>query len=489
MTIDLQSVTARYGEMIAVDLGEGKLYADRELKDRVAAEQPYAELVKGFRTIDDLPEIDSPDLPRYDRAELTRRQVAAGQTIEDMEMILSPMAEQAKEAVGSMGDDTPLAVISHKPRLISQFFRQNFSQVTNPPIDSLRERHVMSLRTRFSNLANILDEQDQNDHVLVLESPVLLSADWARLKSAFGKLAGEIDCTFDPHAGFEELRAAITRIRREAEEAVRGGQTELFLTDENISADRCAIPMVLAAAAVHTHLVRKGLRAFSSINVRTAECLDTHYYAVLIGVGATTVNAYLAEAAIAERHGRGLFGDLSLDDCLANFRTAIDDGLLKIIGKLGIAVISSYRGGYNFEAVGLSRALVNDLFPGMPNKISGEGYMSLHLNATDRHLAAFDSMVAKLPIGGFYKQRAGGEEHAWSAQLMHLLQTAVAKDSYSSYLQFSAGVRSLDPVYLRDLMEFNYARESLPVDQVEAVTEIRRREAAETAPEVATVDA
>ena len=463
------------GEMIAVDLGEGKLYADRELKDRVAAEQPYAELVKGFRTIDDLPQIDSPDLPRYDRAELTRRQVAAGQTIEDMEMILSPMAEQAKEAVGSMGDDTPLAVISHKPRLISQFFRQNFSQVTNPPIDSLRERHVMSLRTRFSNLANILDEQDQNDHVLVLESPVLLSADWARLKSAFGKLAGEIDCTFDPHAGFEELRAAITRIRREAEEAVRGGQTELFLTDENISADRCAIPMVLAAAAVHTHLVRKGLRAFSSINVRTAECLDTHYYAVLIGVGATTVNAYLAEAAIAERHGRGLFGDLSLDDCLANFRTAIDDGLLKIIGKLGIAVISSYRGGYNFEAVGLSRALVNDLFPGMPNKISGEGYMSLHLNATDRHLAAFDSMVAKLPIGGFYKQRAGGEEHAWSAQLMHLLQTAVAKDSYSSYLQFSAGVRSLDPVYLRDLMEFNYAKESLPVDQVEAVTEIRRR--------------
>ena len=463
------------GEMIAVDLQEGALYRDRQLKDRVAAEQPYAELVKGFRTLGDLPECEAPDVPRYDRAELSRRQVAAGQTIEDMEMILAPMAEQAKEAVGSMGDDTPLAVISHKPRLISQFFRQNFSQVTNPPIDSLRERHVMSLRTRFSNLANILDEQDQNDHVLVLESPVLLSADWARLKSAFGKLAGEIDCTFDPHAGHEELRTAITRIRREAEEAVRGGKTELFLTDEAIGEDRCAIPMVLAAAAVHTHLVRKGLRAFSSINVRTAECLDTHYFAVLIGVGATTVNAYLTEAAIAERHGRGLFGDLSLDECLANFRTAIDDGLLKIIGKLGIAVISSYRGGYNFEAVGLSRALVNDLFPGMPNKISGEGYMSLHLNATDRHKLAFDSMVAKLPIGGFYKQRAGGEEHAWSAQLMHLLQTAVAKDSYSSYLQFSAGVRALDPVYLRDLMEFNYAREPLPVDEVEAVTEIRRR--------------
>ena len=183
--------------------------------------------------------------------------------------------------------------------------------------------------------------------------------------------------------------------------------------------------MVLAAAGVHTHLVRKGLRSYASINVRSAECLDTHYFAVLIGVGATTVNAYLAEAAIADRHARGLFGDLTLEQCLKRHRKAIDDGLLKIMSKMGIAVISSYRGGYNFEAVGLSRALCNDLFPGMPAKISGEGYASLQLNATQRHEAAFDEVVTTLPIGGFYRQRAGGEAHAYSAQLMHLLQTAV----------------------------------------------------------------
>ncbi|HEY0622559.1 glutamate synthase large subunit [Sphingomonas sp.] len=462
------------GEMIAVDLDEGRFYEDDEVKDRIAGEYDYAGMIGEFLTVDELPVVDEAG-PRFDRAELTRRQVAAGQTLEDMELILSPMVTDAKEAVGSMGDDTPLAVISDKPRLISQFFRQNFSQVTNPPIDSLRERHVMSLKTRFGNLANILDTGETANKVLVLESPVLTNSDWARLKAHFGGLAAEIDCTFPAGGGPETLRAAIADVRFQAEQAVRAGATELFLTDEHVGPDRIAIAGVLAAAAVHTHLVRKGLRSYASVNVRSAECLDTHYYAVLIGVGATTVNAYLAEASIADRHARGLFGDMSFDQALKNHRKAIDEGLLKIMSKMGIAVISSYRGGYNFEAVGLSRALVNDFFPGMPAKISGEGYASLHLNAKLRHDAAFDTGVATLPIGGFYRQRHGGETHAYSAQLMHTLQTAVATDSYSTYLQFSRGVRDLPPVYLRDLLEFNFPNEGVGIDQVEAITEIRKR--------------
>jgi glutamate synthase (NADPH) large chain len=462
------------GQMIAVDLAEGVLLTDRAIKDRIAAEADYAAMIGEFIAIDDLP---APDVAEgyYDRAELTRRQVAAGQTLEDMELILAPMVETAKEAVGSMGDDTPLAVISDKPRLISQFFRQNFSQVTNPPIDPLRERHVMSLKTRFGNLANILDKSANASRVLVLDSPVLTNADWHRLRAHFGSQCAEIDCTFSAGEGPDALRSAIARIRYEAEQAVRAGCTELFLTDEHIGPDKVAIAGVLAAAAVHTHLVRRGLRSYASVNVRTAECLDTHYYAVLIGVGATTVNAYLAEAAIADRQARGLFGDLSLEQCLKRHRKAIDEGLLKILSKMGIAVISSYRGGYNFEAVGLSRALVNDFFPGMPAKISGEGYASLHLSARIRHEAAFDRAVAALPIGGFYRQRAGGETHAYSAQLMHLLQSAVGTDSYSTYLQFSRGVRDLPPVYLRDLLEFNFPAEGIAIDQVEAITEIRKR--------------
>jgi glutamate synthase (NADPH) large chain len=463
------------GQIIAVDLDEGKLYNDGEIKARIAAEQPYEEWIKDFRSLDDLKVPAGDHLARYDRAELTRRQIAAGQSLEDIELILAPQVEDGKEAVGSMGDDTPLAVISPKPRLVSHFFRQSFSQVTNPPIDSLRETRVMSLKTRFGNLANILESGAQQSDVLVLESPVLSSRGWATLKAHFGAQTAEIDCTFPADGGQDALRQAIAKIRAEAESAVRAGKTELFLTEENVGPDRIAVAMVLAAAAVHTHLVRKGLRSYASVNVRSAECLDTHYYAVLIGVGATTVNAYLAEAAIADRHARGLFGDLTLDQCLARQRKAIDDGLLKIMSKMGIAVITSYRGGYNFEAVGLSRAMVNDLFPGMPTKISGEGYASLQLAATIRHEQAWDEAVVTLPIGGFYRHRGGGETHAYSAQLMHLLQTSVATDSYSTYLQFSRGVRDLPPVYLRDLLEFNWAPEPVPIESVEAITEIRKR--------------
>jgi glutamate synthase (NADPH) large chain len=463
------------GQMLAIDLDEGVLLHDRAIKDRIAGEADYAGMIEAFQRIEALPQPDHDPITRFDRAELTRRQIAAGQTLEDMELILAPMVESAKEAIGSMGDDTPLAVISDKPRLISQFFRQNFSQVTNPPIDPLRERHVMSLKTRFGNLANILDTEDRRDGVLVLQSPVLDGTTWAQLKTHFGAQAAEIDCTFEAGGGPETLRAAIARIRAEAVTAVRQGKSELFLTDMAIGPDRIGIAGVLAAAAVHTHLVRMGLRSYASINIQTAECLDTHYYAVLIGVGATTVHAYLAEAAIVDRHARGLFGNLTLEQCLERHRTAIDEGLLKIMSKMGIAVISSYRGGYNFEAVGLSRALVNDLFPGMPAKISGEGYASLHLNAQLRHDKAYDAAVASLPIGGFYRQRHTGETHAYSAQLMHLLQTSVATDSYSTYLQFSRGVEGLPPIYLRDLLQFNFPAEGVPVDQVEAITEIRKR--------------
>ncbi|QLC22082.1 glutamate synthase large subunit [Parasphingopyxis sp. CP4] len=460
------------GQMIAVDLEEGALFEDLAIKDKIAAERPYGEWVKGFKTTADLPKPKRSYAPEWNRAELLRRQVAAAQTMEDMELILAPMVETAKEAIGSMGDDTPLAVISGKPRLISQFFRQNFSQVTNPPIDSLRERHVMSLKTRFANFANILDREAEQDSVLVLDSPVLTSEQWGGLKEGFGDVAAEIDCSYETGG---TLREAIVTVRKQAELAVREGHIELFLTDENCGPDRVAIPMVLAAAAVHTHLKRKGLRSYASVNVRSAECLDTHYFAVLIGVGATTVNAYVTEAAIADRHTRGLFGDLTLEDCLERYQLAIDEGLRKIMSKMGIAVISSYRGGYNFEAVGLSRSLVNEFFPGMPAKISGEGYASLQLNAELRHESAWDPAVVTLPIGGFYRQRAGEEQHAFSAPLMHLLQTAVSTDSYSSYLQFSRGIRDLEPVYLRDLMEFNYAEQPVPIDEVEAITEIRKR--------------
>ena len=463
------------GRMIAVDLDEGRFYNDLAIKDRIAAAQPYADWVQDFKTMEDVlpPGFRKP--ATFSRDELRRRQVAAGITLEDLELILHPMAEDGKEAVGSMGDDTPLAVISDNPRCLSHFFRQNFSQVTNPPIDSLREDRVMSLKTRFGNFANVLDRDARQPDVMVLDSPVLLNGEWEKLIEHFGDNAQVIDCTFEAGAGPEALKAAIARIRTEAELAVRSGKSQLFLTDELVSASRVAIPMILAAAGVHTSLVRKGLRTFASINVRSAECMDTHYFAVLIGVGATTVNAYLTHEAIADRHARGLFGDLDLEDCVRRYRKAINDGLLKIMAKMGIAVISSYRGGYNFEAVGLSRALVNEFFPGMPSKISGMGLNSIHRNVTEKHEKAFNEDVVALPVGGLYRYRARGELHAYQGQLIHLLQQAVATDSYSTYLQFSRGIRDMPPVSLRDLLEFNWSKTPVALEEVESITEIRKR--------------
>ena len=228
--------------------------------------------------------------------------------MEDMELILAPMASTGKEAVGSMGDDAPLAVLSGKYRGLHHFFRQNFSQVTNPPIDSLRERHVMTLRTRLGNLGNILDESpDQCDHLL-LDSPVVINAEWHAIKEYLGDKAVEIDCTFGAEDGPEGMKAALDRIRSHAEQAVRGGCEHVMLTDRNSSKERVPLPMVLATGAVHSHLVRQQLRTFTSVNVASGECLDVHHFAVLIGVGATTINAYAAEWTIARTASKRLAG-------------------------------------------------------------------------------------------------------------------------------------------------------------------------------------
>ncbi len=467
------------GQMIAVDLAEGKLYRDREIKDLLASQRPFGTWVRQIKELDELIIGRDKEPILLDTATLRRRQVGVGVTMEDLELILHPMVEDAKEAVGSMGDDTPIAVLSDQYRGLHHFFRQNFSQVTNPPIDSLRERRVMSLRTRLGNLGNILDEDESQCRLLQLESPVLSTAEYLAMRDYMGDTAAEIDCTFEVPppgtTGDAALREALRRICREADDAVRGGATHIVLTDERVGPNRCIMPMILATAAVHTHLVRQSLRTFTSLNVRSMECLDVHYFAVLIGVGATTVNAYLAQEAIADRHRRGLFGELTLEECVRRYKKAVDDGLLKIMSKMGISVISSYRGGCNFEAVGLSRSMVAEFFPGMSSRISGIGLAGIQKKILEQHARAFDEEVTSLPVGGFYRYRKGGERHAYEAGLIHMLQHACATDSYSTFKKYSEAVRKQAPIALRDLLDFRPGREGISVDEVESITEIRKR--------------
>ena len=459
------------GQMIAVDMVEGKLFHDTEMKTALAASAPFGEWVGKISELDEeLSGLSENTL--FEGSELRQRQVAAGYSIEDLEQILAPMAEDGKETLASMGDDTPSAVLSTKYRPLSHFFRQNFSQVTNPPIDSLREYRVMSLKTRFGNLKNVLDQDSSQTEIIVLDSPFVANAQFDRLCEAFTDMV-EIDCTFVADIGSGALQAALERVRAEAEDAVRSGAGHIVLTDTKASETRVAMPMILATSAVHSWLTRKGLRTFCSLNVRSAECIDPHYFAVLIGCGATTVNAYLAEDSIADRISRGLING-TLTEAVARYRAAIDAGLLKIMSKMGISVISSYRGGLNFEAVGLSRAMVNEYFPGMHSRISGIGVSGIQTKAEEVHALGFKGDQV-LPIGGFYKARAKGETHAWEATSMHMLQAACQRASYAMWQQYSAKMRSMPPIHLRDLLDIKPLGPELPIEEVESITSIRKR--------------
>ena len=459
------------GQIIAVDMAEGRLYHDTEIKDKLAASQPFGEWVGKINDADAvLAAVE--EKPLFDGEELRKRQIAAGYSIEELEQILAPMAEDGKETVASMGDDTPSAVLSNRYRPLSHFFRQNFSQVTNPPIDSLREYRVMSLKTRFGNLKNVLDEDSSQTEILVLESPFVGNAQWDALLQQFNVTMVEIDCTFEPGDG--ALRDALARIRSEAEDAVRSGAGHIILTDQHSNADKVAMPMILATSAVHSWLTRQGLRTFTSLNVRSAECIDPHYFAVLIGAGATVVNAYLAEDSLADRINRGLI-ESNLTEAVRKYRAAIDAGLLKIMSKMGISVISSYRGGLNFEAVGLSRAMCAEYFPGLVSRISGIGVTGIQAKAEEVHAKGWASGLDVLPIGGFYKARKSGETHAWEATSMHMMQVACNTASFEMWKQYSAKMRSNPPIHLRDLLDIKPLGAAIPIEEVESITAIRKR--------------
>ncbi|MHA6264360.1 glutamate synthase large subunit [Arenibacterium sp. CAU 1754] len=459
------------GQLLAVDMKEGKLFHDTEIKDQLAASQPFGDWVGKINDADEaLSEVE--EAPIFAGDELRARQIAAGYTIEELEQILAPMAEDGKETLASMGDDTPSAVLSKRYRPLSHFFRQNFSQVTNPPIDSLREYRVMSLKTRFGNLKNVLDEDSSQTEIVVLDSPFVGNAQFEALKHQFNAPLIEIDCTFAP--GNRALNEGLARIRSEAEDAVRSGAGHIVLTDQHSGPDRVAMPMILATSAVHSHLTRNGLRTFCSLSVRSAECIDPHYFAVLIGCGATIVNAYLAEDSLADRIERGLL-DGTLTEAVAKYREAIDQGLLKIMAKMGISVISSYRGGLNFEAVGLSRAMCAEFFPGMTSRISGIGVSGIQHKAEEVHKLGWTSGLDILPIGGFYKSRASGETHAWEATSMHMLQMACNKASFALWKQYSAKMQSNPPIHLRDLLDIKPLGKPVPIEEVESITSIRKR--------------
>ncbi len=465
------------GEIIGVDLESKKFFGNSEIKNLIAdilSDHECIEKVRNIGRLSDTTEED--EVAVFADSELRTRQLVSGYSIEELEMILYPMAETGKEAIGSMGDDSPLAVLSAEYRGLHHFFRQNFSQVTNPPIDPIREERVMSLKTRFGNLVNVLDKESLSANTWVLDSPVLTNLEFKQMKDMLQPSDFvEIDCTFivdQPNS----IRDALLEIRIQAANAIRAGAIHVILSDLNVSETRIFIPMILAVSGIHGYLVEQGLRTFASLHVRTSECIDTHHFAVLIGCGATTVNAYLAQDSIVARYGKkSLTGGATLSDLVNNYKSAIEAGLLKIMSKMGISVISSYRGGYNFEAVGLSRALVDEFLSGVVSRISGIGLTGIQKKLVELHARAFFEDTKILPIGGYYKFRRNSETHMWEGRNLHQLQLACDKDSFSHYKKYVDMLRELPPINLRDLLDFKHVENSTHVDEVESVTAIRKR--------------
>ena len=457
------------GEILGVRIEKGKVYSNDEIKNYLSKEYKHynnqiIDLDKKLEAETEKVELEGQSLRNF--------QHCFGYSIEDLELILHPMAEDAKEATGSMGDDTPLAVLSDKYRPLYHYFRQNFSQVTNPPIDSLRENKVMSLKTRFGNLGNILDfSKLTKDNIYVLNSPILSNAQFEKFLKFFGNNNKVLDCTFSKD---DDLETSINLLKVKSEQAVREGIKQIILSDKNISENRMPMPMLLCIGAINTHLVKLGLRGYVSINVQTGDALDTHSFATLIGVGATTVNPYLAFDSLYQRHSKKLFGNLTFDECVSRYIKSVNLGLLKIMSKMGISVLSSYRGGCNFETVGLSRTIVKDYFPGMLSKISGIGLKGIEKKIRTIHKEAFFNNSNILPIGGIYRYRKNGETHQYQGKLIHLLQTAVGQGSYEIYKKYTKGIYNLNPISLRDLVDFK-SKNPIDISNVEPASNILKR--------------
>src|SRR5581483_4965419 len=456
------------GKLFLVDLAQGRIVPDREAKEQVARRRPYG-------TWFDAEHVRLADLPRREPrplgAPVRRLQLAFGYTQEDMKVMLAPLAANAEEAVGSMGNDTPLAVLSNRRPLLYSYFKQLFAQVTNPPIDPIREAVVMSKQSLVGSERNLLDETPEHARQLVIENPILRDDELERLRRVDSEVfrARTIDFTWPVAEAAAGLESALARICAEADAALAAGVNVLVLSDREVGPERVAMPSLLAVSAIHHHLVRAGTRLQAGLVVESGEPRSVQSVAVLIGYGAAAVNPYLMLATVRELVDR--------DDAEQRAIAAVGKGLLKTISKMGISTLSSYCGAQVFEAVGLSSELVDRHFTGTPSRIGGIGLAELAEGALVRHARAYPATAEELlPVVGLYAWRRDGEHHQWNPETISLLQHAVRGGGRETYERFAATVNadSARRSTLRGLLRFK-AREPIPLDDVEPAAEIVKR--------------
>ncbi|HVN67839.1 MAG TPA: glutamate synthase central domain-containing protein, partial [Candidatus Sulfotelmatobacter sp.] len=462
------------GKILFIDTEQGKIIDNETIKSELAAQQPYsAWLAEHQVAFAALP----PAGPGERITDLTAALPAFGYTREDLRIIIKPMAEQGKEPIGSMGNDTPPAVLSNKPQLLYNYFRQLFAQVTNPPIDPIREEIVMSLESYLGEQQNILRETPEHCRLVQLDEPILTDADLAKIRTIGqnGFKTKAISLLFRVQGpGARGVEEELDRICREAEAALKEGYTFLLLTDRGVDAEHAALPALLAVGGLHHHLIRKALRTRTSIILESGEPREVHHFALLFGYGADAVNPYLAYAAVKLLVEQGEL-DLDAEHALRHFRIAVNHGLEKILSKMGISTLRSYRGAQIFEAVGIGSGVIDRCFAGTASPLAGIGFAVVAEEIRLRHQRAFGGNRI-LPSGGLYQWRRDGEFHLWNPESIAAFQDAVKNCDYAKFKDFSRLIddQSANPTTLRGLLKFKTGN-AVPLDQVEPADKIVKR--------------
>ena len=467
------------GRMFLVDTAQGRIIADEEIKRAVATEHPYREwLDANLISLKSLPPAPTEILPDHDT--ILHRQLAFGYTFEDQRVILGPMATDGVQPLGSMGTDTPLAVLSDRPVLLYNYFKQLFAQVTNPPIDPIREEIVTATVSLLGSEGNLLDPKPESCRMIRLDGPILSNSELEQIRhvEADGFRPITLPLLFDPKDGPAGLEPALEKLYAAADAAIGDGRNILILSDRGVDARNAAIPALLAVSGLHHHLIRNGTRTRVSLVLESGEPREVHHFALLIGYGASAINPYLAYESLDDMIRQNMLPGIDHKTAVKNFTKAALKGVVKTMAKMGISTIQSYRGAQIFEAVGLSSAFIERYFTWTPSRVEGVGILQIGEEVLRRHARAFagDEVNPTLDAGGEYQWRAEGEAHLFSPETVHLLQKAVRTGDYATYKKYAALVNEQHKTHftLRGLLEFRKGP-AVPLSEVEPVESIMRR--------------
>lgn len=466
------------GKMLLIDTEEGRIISDEEVKHQIATERPYSDWVKEHIIhLEDIEKANHQDIPAVDDVFLAQQ--AFGYTQEDIVRMITPMAKDGKDPVGAMGVDAPLAILSDKPQLLYTYFKQLFAQVTNPPIDAIREKMVTSTRVMLGNCGNMTEPNKVGTYAISLKTPILTNEELATIK--------QLDCRrmktitlpilFNPAEGEQGLRSALQELCLKAEEVARGDQNILILSDRGVDKDHAAIPALLAVAAVHNHLIRNTLRTEIGLILESGEPREVHHFCTLIGYGVTAINPYLALETVKDLVGKKRLGAMTVEKAEQNYIKAAVGGMMKVMSKMGISTVRSYHGAQIFEALGLNSDFINKYFVNTPTRIGGIGTRGIALEACARHERAFgDNAPSVLAPGGFYGPMKDGEEHLFNPKSIELLQRSCIDNDYATYKEYAHDIQTNYHVTLRSLLELNFpVGGGIAIEEVEPVESIIKR--------------